>query len=110
MTGRKENMLYLLVIPFSVVVIAHLLSRGIYTSPQAVKVATIGWIVACSSMALFTLWSYSPTTLVFYTIMGLAPMLLISGIAIIEGADKVERRERRLAQQRRAEMFDPFTR
>ena len=101
-------MLYLLVIPPILVGVAYLMSRELYNSRQAQIVCTIGWAVVALGLSLFVLWSYSPNTTVFFIIMASVPTIAIAGVAIVEGADKIEKRERLLAQQRRETLFDPF--
>lgn len=110
MTGGKVNMLYLLFIPVILVGVAYLMSRELYTSRQAQLVCTAGWSLVAIGLGMFILWSYSPNTLVFFIVMGAVPAFALTGVAIVEGAGKVEQRERRIAQQRREAMFDPFTR
>jgi hypothetical protein len=100
-------MLYLLIVPIILLVVAYIGSRDLFVSKEARLVFMAGWVLISIGLAIFVSLSYSVNLPMFaiaiFSMLGLVGM----GLATVETADGVEVKIRRLDRYTR-EPLDPF--
>ena len=100
-------MLYLLIVPIIILIVAYIGSRDLFVSKEARLVFMAGWVLISIGFAIFVLLSYSVNLPMFaiaiFSMLGLVGM----GLATVETADGVEVKIRRLNRYTR-EPLDPF--
>jgi len=100
-------MLYLLIVPIILLIVAYIGSRDLFVSKEARLVFMAGWVLIAMGLAIFISLSYSLNLPIFaiglFAILGLVTL----GIGAVETADKVEVKIRRLDRYTR-ESLDPF--
>lgn len=100
-------MLYLLIVPIILLIVAYIGSRDLFVSKEARRVFMAGWMLTSAGLAIFISLSYS-LNVPMLIIGSLFVLGLVSfGIATIETADKVEVKMRRLNRYTRKPL-DPF--
>jgi hypothetical protein len=100
-------MLYLLIVPINLLIVAYIGSRDLFVSKEARLVFMAGWVLISIGLAIFVSLSYSVNLPMFaiaiFSMLGLVGM----GLATVETADGVEVKIRRLDRYTR-EPLDPF--
>ena len=100
-------MLYLLIVPIILLIVAYIGSRDLFVSKEARLVFMAGWVLISIGLAIFVSLSYSVNLPMFaiaiFSMLGLVGM----GLATVETADGVEVKIRRLDRYTR-EPLDPF--
>ncbi len=100
-------MLYLLVVPIILLIVAYIGSRDLFVSKEARIVFMAGCLISSVALAVFILLSYSLNVPIFFIGCFLVLAFACSGIAVIETADNIEIKIRRLDKYTR-ESLDPF--
>ena len=100
-------MLYLLIVPIILLIVAYIGSRDLFVSKEARLVFMAGWVLISIGLAIFVSLSYSVNLPIFaiaiFSMLGLVGM----GIGIVETADNIEVKIRKLDKYTR-ERFDPY--
>ena len=100
-------MLYLLVVPIILLIVAYIGSRDLFVSKEARLVFMAGCLLTSVALAVFILLSYSLNVPMFFIGCFLVLGFACSGIAIIETADDIDVKIRRLDKYTR-QPLDPF--